>query len=459
MIARTVRILSLLFVAIALTGVPSAAAPPPAPVPADLTTTDVGIPTADGKTLAGTVFAPRAASGPLPGLVLVHGSGNGKRSSVTPEAIAFARQGIAVLAYDKRPLDNPVYSLLADDVVAAVGVLRKQPGVKPNAVGLWGISEGGWVMPIAASRSKDIAFLVLASAPALPPVRVQNWNMRNKLAGAGVSGALTDTLSNKFYRLADDAGLFAEADYEPRPALSAVTQPVLAVYGTADTQVPPAESVAVLRQTIRSPLTVRFIPSAGHTLRVLDDTGMFTNELFPSYPEIVGDWIRAVGAGTIPPPHVDQPPAQQANSVALTPSAWWESWPAQLIALAVLLTGFLSYPIVALVRRVPRRAVTAARPARLLAAAGATAVIGFVAYFVTVADSANWKGISPGPMVGGRPVFWLALQAVALLTVITTAVTIHAWRTSTVDRLRQGFLLVAGVLFLPWALYWGLLLP
>jgi fermentation-respiration switch protein FrsA (DUF1100 family) len=458
-IVRTARILSLALVAVALTGVPSAAAPPPPPIPADLTTTDVGIPTAGGKTLAGTVFAPRAASGPLPGLVLVHGSGNGTRASVTPEAIAFARQGIAVLAYDKRPLDNPVYSLLADDVVAAVGVLREQPGVRPDSVGLWGISEGGWVMPIAASRSKDIAFLVLASAPGLSPLRVQNWNMRNKLAAAGVSGALTDTLSNKFYRLADDAGLFAEANHDPRPALSAVTQPVLAVYGTADTQVPATESVAVLRQTIRTPLTVRFIPGAGHTLRILDDNGMYTNDLFPSYPRIVGDWVRAVGAGAVPPPHVDPSPAQQTNSVALTPSAWWESWPAQLIALAVFLTGFLSYPVVALIRRARRRTVAVARPARILAATGATAVIGFVAYFVTVADSANWKGISPGPMAGGRPVLWLALQAVALVTVIATAMTIHAWRASTADRLRQGFLLAAGVLFLPWALYWGLLLP
>ncbi|MFI5912103.1 alpha/beta hydrolase family protein [Dactylosporangium sp. NPDC051541] len=461
--ARIARIVSLALVALALTAAPAAAAPAPPAVPADLTTTDVAIATADGKTLAGTVFAPRDTPGPLPGLVLVHGSGNGKRAGVTPEAIVFARQGIAVLAYDKRPLADPVYSLLADDVIAAAQTLRRQPGVQPDTVGLWGISEGGWVMPIAASRSKDIAFLVLASAPGLSPLRVQNWNMRNKLAAAGVtSGALTDTLSNRFYRLAADAGLFAEAGHDPRPPLSAVTQPVLAVYGTADTQVPPAESAAVLRETVRSPLSVRFVADAGHTLRVLDDSGMFTNELFRGYPQIVGEWVRALGAGAPLPPRIDPSPAQAATSVALPPSAWWESWPAQVIVLAALLVGFLSYPIVALVRRVRRRPAPAARPARparLLAATGAVAVAGFVAYFVAVADSADWQGISPGPVLGGRPVLWLALQAFALVTVIATAVTVHAWRTSTADRWRQGFLLAAGVLFLPWALYWGLLLP
>ncbi|WP_328463313.1 alpha/beta fold hydrolase [Actinoplanes sp. NBC_00393] len=453
MIERIVRILVLALAAVALISAPAAAGES---VPADLTTTEVSIPTADGKTLMGTVYAPRNAPGAKPGLVLVHGSGNGKRTGLLPEAIAFARQGIAVLTYDKRPLDNPVYSLLADDVVAAVGVLREQPGVRPDAVGLWGISEGGWVMPLAADRSKDIAFLVLASAPGLSPLRVQNWNMRNKLAGAGVSGALADTLSDRFYRLADDAGLFAEASFDPRPALSALTQPVLAVYGTEDTQVPAAESGAVLQQMIRTPLTVRFLPGAGHTLRVLDEDGMYTDELYPAYAETVGSWVRTAGTLT---PRVDPAPTQPATSASLAPSAWWESWPAQLTALAVFLIGFLSYPVVALVRRARRRTVAVARPARILAAAGVTAVIGFVAYFVTVADSANWKGISPGPMLAGRPVFWLALQALALITVITTAMTIHGWRTAGADRVRQAILIVPGILFLPWALYWGLLLP
>jgi uncharacterized protein len=461
-IERAYRLLSLFLVVAALAAVPSAAAAvPPSvpPIPSDLTSTDVSIHTRDGKTLSGMVVAPRAAARPLPGLVLVHGSGNSRRKSVTPEAIAFARQGIAVLAYDKRPLDQPVYSLLADDVIAAAATLRDQPGVKRDGVGLWGISEGGWVEPIAASRSPEIAFVVLASAPGLTPLRVQNWNMRNKLTGAGVTGALAGTLSDRFYRLADDAGLFAEADHDPQPPLAAVTQPVLAVYGTADTQVPAAESAAVLTRTIRTPLTVRFLPGAGHTLRVLDGDGIYTDELFPAYAEIVGTWVRSTAAGRIPAPHTDPLPAQRATSDALTPSAWWESWPAQLAALAVLLLGFLSYPIVALTRRIRGRSGPTARPARILAATGALAVLSFAAYFVTVADSADWKGISPGPMLGGRPVLWLAVQALALITVIAAAMTAHAWRRTRGDRPRQAVLLVAGALFLPWALYWGLLLP
>lgn len=448
----------LTLLALVIAGI-TVSAGPAAAGPADLTTTDVSISAAGGKTLNGTVYAPRDPAGPLPGVVLVHGSGNGTRAGVTAEAMAFARQGMAVLAYDKRPLDEPDYSLLADDVVAAVGVLRSRPGVNPAAVGLWGISEGGWVMPLAAGRSPDIAFLVLASAPAQSPVRVQNWNMRNKLAAAGVTGALTDTLSTRLYRLANDAGMFAEADHDPRPALSAIRQPVLAVYGTADTQVPPAESAAVLRETVTAPLTVRFLADAGHTLRVLDQTGDYTETLVSGYPEIVGDWVDSVASGSVPASQADPAPAQQAHSVALSSSAWWESWPAQLTVLGLLLIGFLAYPVTAAVRRIRRRPVTPIRSARVLAAVGPAAVLGFVTYFVLVVDSANWRGISPGPAIAGRPVLWLALQALALVALIATVMTAAAWRTAGRDRLRLGVLLAGGVLFFPWALYWGLLLP
>ncbi|MEU4419619.1 prolyl oligopeptidase family serine peptidase [Actinoplanes sp. NPDC024001] len=451
--SRYLLLLASLITALVVAGSPAAASS------TGLTMTEVSIPVSGGKTLTGTVYAPRTAAGPLPGLVLVHGSGNGKRAGLAAEAAAFAQQGMAVLAYDKRPLDQPEYSLLADDAVAAAGVLRAHPGVNPAAVGLWGISEGGWVMPIAAGRSPEIAFLVLASAPAQSPIRVQNWNMRNKLAAAGVAGALTDTLSDRFYRLANDANLFAEADYDPRPALSALTRPVLAVYGTDDTQVPPAESIAELRRSVSAPLTVRTLPGAGHTLRVLDGHGMYTDRLYPGYAQLVGEWVRATATGTAPAAHADPAPAQQALSAELTRSRWWESWPAQLTALGVFLIGFLAYPVVAAVRRLRRRTVAVTRPARVLAVAGTTAVLGFVAYFVTVLDGANWRGISPGPAIAGRPVIWLALQAVALVTVIAAVMTAHAWRTARGDRLRLGFLLAGGALFLPWALYWGLLLP
>jgi len=81
-----------------------------------------------------------------PGVVLVHGSGAGTpRTKLLEEATAFARQGLAVLIYDKRSAGysgfQRSYSQLADDALGAVRTLRDLPAVDPAKVGIWGFSE------------------------------------------------------------------------------------------------------------------------------------------------------------------------------------------------------------------------------------------------------------------------------------------------------------------------------
>jgi hypothetical protein len=71
------------------------------------------------------------------------------------------------------------------------------------------------------------------------------------------------------------------------------------------------------------------------------------------------------------------------------------------------------------------------------------------------------KLAAPGPVLLGRPVVWLALQALALTTVAASGWTVRAWRRAGTrsERVRLGLLLAGGAVFLPWSLYWGLLLP
>jgi hypothetical protein len=97
------------------------------------------------------------------------------------------------------------------------------------------------------------------------------------------------------------------------------------------------------------------------------------------------------------------------------------------------------------------------RSARLLAGSGLVAMLGGLSYLGFV-QATRGRTFDPGPMLAGRPVPWLALQAVAVVAVLAAvALGVHHWR----DR-RDGLLLLpltAGVVFVPWAAYWGLLLP
>jgi alpha-beta hydrolase superfamily lysophospholipase len=137
----------------------------------------------DGTRLAGSLFVPDRA-GRLPAVVMAHGSGaqtrNGYYGHIRFLAEAFARRGIAVLAFDKRGTgrsqgdwERAGFATLADDVAAAVAYLRTRPDVRPDRIGLTGLSQAGWIMPMAATRAGGIRFIQHFSAASPMGVREQ----------------------------------------------------------------------------------------------------------------------------------------------------------------------------------------------------------------------------------------------------------------------------------------------
>jgi hypothetical protein len=62
-------------------------------------------------------------------------------------------------------------------------------------------------------------------------------------------------------------------------------------------------------------------------------------------------------------------------------------------------------------------------------------------------------------MIAGRPLPWLALQALAVVAAGAAVVLgVRTWRPGAGGP-RTVLLLSAGAVFVPWAVYWGLLLP
>jgi hypothetical protein len=96
---------------------------------------------------------------------------------------------------------------------------------------------------------------------------------------------------------------------------------------------------------------------------------------------------------------------------------------------------------------------------RATAAAGFTMVVGGTVYLMfLIVTAANVIG----PVLFAQPIPWLALRGLAILTVLSA--TVSAWtlwrlrsRTSAVHQVRIGMVLGTTILFLPWAVYWGLL--
>lgn len=109
-------------------------------------------------------------------VVFVHGSGKQTRNMEWAER--FAKEGIATLVYDKRGVGksggtyegNQSVSernivLLAEDAIAALSALSNHPRLKDVPLGLTGISQAGWIVPLAAEKTSLVSFMVLWSGP------------------------------------------------------------------------------------------------------------------------------------------------------------------------------------------------------------------------------------------------------------------------------------------------------
>ena len=123
-------------------------------------------------TLSGTLYLPRG-DGPFPAVVFVHGSGAETRENSQYSAKWFASIGYAALTYDKRGTGQSNgeenewkrfnFDALAGDVISAVNFLSKNEIIDKSKIGLHATSQGGWIAPLAASKSDLIHFLIIKS--------------------------------------------------------------------------------------------------------------------------------------------------------------------------------------------------------------------------------------------------------------------------------------------------------
>ncbi|MGH7724433.1 MAG: alpha/beta hydrolase family protein [Candidatus Eiseniibacteriota bacterium] len=147
--------------------------------------------------LVGTVAVPKGG-GRHPAVILIHGAG---RTIPTRDfgywSSFLSGRGLAVLAFDKRgggastgDANTGTYEDLADDVVAGLQYLQSRSDIDPDRIGLYGMSNGGYIAPLASSRSGGrVAFIAVRSGSARRVGDNIAYEVGNDLRSEGFSEA------------------------------------------------------------------------------------------------------------------------------------------------------------------------------------------------------------------------------------------------------------------------------
>ena len=244
---------------------------------------------AAGAVLAATIDFP-SGEGPFPTIVFAHGSGRTIRQTEEGTAKQYVREGFAVVRYDKRGVgestgqyvapgaanSETIFPILASDLAAIVDSFRLDARVDSDRIGVLGPSQAGWLMPLAASITDHIAFIVSISGAA---------------SSVGVSDYFDGIAEGRTHaELADSLEAYDGVQgFDPEPYLRVLDIPALWVYGGEDRSNPTANDIQILervRMETGNDLTIHLFERGTHGMRDFE-----TGTQLPAVPECIVPWL------------------------------------------------------------------------------------------------------------------------------------------------------------------------
>jgi dipeptidyl aminopeptidase/acylaminoacyl peptidase len=250
--------------------------------------------------LAGMIFVPEG-EGPFPVAVIIHGSGSSRRNSKWYLSVTRHLQdnGVAVLLPDKRGCENSEGSWvgadfhdLAGDTLAAVEFVRTRDEFADSKIGLIGMSQGGWIAPVAAAGGEDIAFVVsMSGSTVTTDQQLLHEEIHNisEFTWPFIARLLAPVTTKRIQQMDHFRPL---SGFDPIPFWQKVEAPIFFAFGEHDANVPVDASIEVLRA---NPVAARIevYPDGGHAIR-----GRETNAISR---EFLDDLARFIHTSTVDP--------------------------------------------------------------------------------------------------------------------------------------------------------------
>jgi len=315
--------------------------------------------TSGDLTISGTITKPEGTAS-YAAVVLISGSGPSDRdesllplAEMKPFAILadhLTRNGYLVLRYDDRGVGesegdyaSATLEDFAADAIAAVNYLMTRSDVRKDAIGILGHSEGGAIAPLVAVHESSVSFVIGLAAPTIPlydVIRTQNQRLFSavgaspevlrgideylaaiqqafamddeealRISVAGLielqtgemgSDQIIDLAISQF-RSYDALGYM---EFDPGVYWQQVEQPVLAIYGSLDTQVDGADNKEVLETLLPDPsdVTVLLFGDANHLFQIAEsglpqEYSLLDQSMNPEVLDAITSWLDTVNNG------------------------------------------------------------------------------------------------------------------------------------------------------------------
>ncbi|NNG15678.1 MAG: hypothetical protein HKM89_04290, partial [Gemmatimonadales bacterium] len=232
-------------------------------------------------------------------------------------------------------------------VLDAIEVIKRRPEIDQDRIGLWGISQAGYVMPRVLEKTDDIAFMIAISNPGGPGVEQGIYLLASQMVCAGHPTDDLDRLQRQIrgFTLAETYEEYARhktplieasafqalaefgqrvelaprhewhgADperpyygYDPMDVIVETTIPILAVFGGRDTQVDPNQGATAYREALHqggNPHSrVELIPGTDHNI-LISETGCMaerdrrSRSGWRNYPveylDLIQEWLEVL---------------------------------------------------------------------------------------------------------------------------------------------------------------------
>jgi len=148
-------------------------------------------------------------NGKHPLVIMVHGDGPARMTYFSKLKEIFLRAGYATLMWDKPGWgkssgefsNDHLKAERADILIDAIDEMKNHPKIQGDKIGVWGISQAGYVFPRALDKNADIAFIILVGVAGETGIRQTAYYIRAQLMCQGVTEEEAKKAESRFIGL------------------------------------------------------------------------------------------------------------------------------------------------------------------------------------------------------------------------------------------------------------------